>query len=217
MKKITATILTVLILAVSLLPLTAFAWNDPELMLNASYNADKKTITVEYRVLEFAGTESADFRLRFDPKVVELVDYEETKMSNVIMEIGKMEGYDNTLAIQFVDLYYVEEEDCEEDNSATVVTFNFKVINESATETVFISYADSYNMDPDSIEKSPERATLKIPLNEGSVSKSTVEGYIPSDNTSDNKDITKVIVAAVIAAVVLIGGTVAIVIKYRKK
>ena len=47
MKKITATILTVLILAVSLLPLTAFAWNDPELMLNASYNADKKTITVE--------------------------------------------------------------------------------------------------------------------------------------------------------------------------
>ena len=162
MKKITATILTVLILAVSLLPLTAFAWNDPELMLNASYNADKKTITVEYRVLEFAGTESADFRLRFDPKVVELVDYEETKMSNVIMEIGKMDGYDNTLAIQFVDLYYVEEEDCEEDNSATVVTFNFKVINESATETVFISYADSYNMDPNSIEKSPERATLKI-------------------------------------------------------
>ncbi len=217
MKKLTATILTILILAMSLLPITSFAWGEPELMLNAEYNADKKTISVEYRVLELAGTESADLRLRFDPKVVELIDYEETKMSNVIMEIGKMEGFDNTIAIQFVDLYYVEEEDCEEDNSATIVTFNFKVTDESAAETVFISFADSFNMDPDSVEKHPDRATLKIPLNEGSVSKSTVEGYVPSANSTDDKNITKVIIAAVIAGLVFVGGTVAIVIKYRKK
>lgn len=217
MKKLTATILAIFILAISLLPFTSFAWGEPELMLNASYDAEKKTISVEYRVLEFAGTESADFRLRFDPKVVELVDFEEAKMSNVIMETGIMEGTDNTIAIQFVDLYYVEEKDCEDDNSATVVTFNFKVINESATETVFVSMADSYNMDPDSVEKHPERATLKLPLNEGSLIKSTVEGYVSSENTENNKNITKVIVAAVIAAVVLVGGTIAVVVKYRKK
>lgn len=215
MKRITAIIITVMLLALSVFPLTASAWGEPELMLAASYNADNKTITVEYRVLNFAGTESADFRLKFNPDVVEMADYETAEMSNVIMEVEQIPESD-LIAIQFVDIYYVEEDDCEEDGSATVATITFNVINDDAADAVFIATTDSYNMDPNSIEKHPERATLKVMLTEsGTNSVSTHEGYVIEDKTSGN--ITKVIVAASVAGVVFVAALAAIVIKYRKK
>lgn len=217
MKKITSVILTIIILAISVMPLTVFAWGEPELMLAASYNADKNTITVQYRVLEFTGTESADFRLKYNPDVVEMADYETAEMSNVIMEVVEMTGTDDTIAIQFVDMYYAEEEDCEEDGSATIVTFTFNVISDTAKDAVFIATADSYNMDPNSVEKHPERATLKISLADGSTGIATVDDYDMSAQPETETNISKVITAVVVTAVVFVAGLVAIVIKYRKK
>lgn len=217
MKKIIASVLTVLILTVSLFSLTAFAWETPKLMLAADYNSDKQTVTVYYRVLDLAGTESADFRLKYDKNILELKDYETVDMKNVIMEVGE-ESDSDKIAIQFVDIYYVTEDDCEEDGSATIVTFTFEVKDTSATEAVFISTADSCNMDPDSTEVKLDRATLKIPLNEGSIRKSTDDSFTFDEtdtNTSDN--IKKVIIAAVVTAIVFIAGLVVIVVKYRKK
>lgn len=221
MKRVASIIISVLLLTVSLMPMTALAKSNPELMLAAYFNDETDTITVYYRVLNFLGTESADFRLRFNPDVVEYVDNEKTKMSDVLMEIGVLPDKPDTLAIQFVDMYYAGEDDCEKDGSATVVKFTFKVKDANATETVFISTTDSYNITPDSKEITTERATLKVMLNEGSKSFSTVEGYVVSEEgtteENNNNNITKVIVAAVIAAVVFVAGLVVIVVKYRKK
>ncbi len=222
MKKITAILISVMLLAVALLPVTAFAWGEPELMLAAAFDENLKTITVQYRVLEFAGTESADFRLKYNPDVVEFADYETAEMSNVVMEVEEIPGADGLIAIQFIDMYYAEEEDCEEDGSATIVTFTFNVINDKVEDAVLIASADSYNMDPNSVEKHPESAALKIMLNQGSTSASTVEGYdslaiLEEQHNEFEKNFYKVIIAAVVTAVVLIAGTVAIVVKYRKK
>ncbi len=218
MKKIIASILTVIILTASLFSLTAMAWKTPELMLAADYDSEKQTVTVFYRVLDFAGTESADFRLRYDPAVVELEDYDVTDIKDTFVEIGTEPDSDK-IAIQFVDLYHVKPEDCEEDGSATVATLTFKVKDATATETVFISTADSCAMDPDSSEVALDRATLKIPLNEGSIKKSTSDSFTFGKQTDDstNANIKKIIIAAVATAVIFIGGLVAIVVKYRKK
>lgn len=216
MKKVIASILTILLLTTSLLSLTAFAWETPKLMLAADYDAEEQTVTVFYRLLDFAGTESADFRLKYNRDVLEFKNHETTDMENTFIEIVDSPESDK-IAIQFVDLYHVSEEDCEEDGSATVATLTFKVKDTSATETVFISTADSCAMDPDSSEVSLERATLKIPLNEGSIKKSTVDDFSFDETQSSNSDITKIIIAAIATAVIFIAGLVAVVIKYRKK
>ena len=220
MKKITAILISVMLLAFALLPVTAFAWGEPELMLAAAFDEETKTITVEYRVLEFTGTESADFRLKYNPSVLEFTDYETAEMSNVLMEVEEIPGQNGLIAIQFIDMYYAEEEDCEEDGSATVVTFTFTVINDKAEDAVFVASADSYNMDPNSIEKFPSSATLKIMLNQGDTTASTLETYDIGASMSEKEtdgNIKKIVIAAVIAAVVLVAGTIAIVVKYRKK
>lgn len=218
MKKAISVIIALMLLAISMLPLTASAASLPELMLAADYNDENKTITLQYRVLNFEGTESADFRLRFNPDVVEYVDHKETKMSDVFMEIGVLPDKPDTIAIQFVDLYQAGEDDCAADGSATVVTFTFKV-KDNATEAVFISTTESYNIAPDSKEISTDRATLKVILNEGSKQFSTVEGYdINAEiQSADKNNITKVIIGAVVAGAVFVGAVVVIAIKYRKK
>lgn len=216
MKKIIASILTVIILTVSLFSLTALAWETPKLMLAADYDSQEKTVTVFYRVLDFTGTESADFRLKYDPAVLEFTDSEATDMKDTFVEIDTIPDTDK-IAIQFVDLYHVREDDCEEDGSATVATLTFKVKDSSAAETVFISTADSCAMNPDSSEVALDRATLKIPLNEGSIKKSTNDSFVFDENTDNNANLKKVIIAAVVAAVVFVAGLVAIVVKYRKK
>ena len=189
MKKIIASILTAVILAVSLFSLTAFAWKTPKLMLAADYDSENQTVTVYYRVLDFAGTESADFRLRYDNAALELTDYDVTDIKDTFVEIGSSPESDR-IAIQFVDLYHVKESDCEEDGSATVATLTFKVKDTSASETVFISTADSCAMDPDSAEVNLDRATLKIPLNEGSIKKTTSDSFsFDGSESADNEDI----------------------------
>lgn len=222
MKKITAILISVMLLTVALLPVTAFAWGEPELMLAAAFDETTKTITVQYRVLEFTGTESADFRLKYNPSVLEFTDFETAEMSDVVMEVEEIPDEEGIIAIQFIDMYYAGEDDCEEDGSATVVTFTFTVINDTAEDAVLVAYTESYNMDPDSVEKHPRSATLKIMLNQGSTSASTNESYnahaiLDEQNDELKKNLYKVIIGAVIAAAVLIAGTVAIVVKYRKK
>ena len=219
MKKILLAITAIIILAVSVLPVTAFAWDEPELMLATDYNMETQTITLYYRVMNFAGTESADFRLRYNPDVVEYISHETAEMSNTFIEVGHQAEAPDTIAIQFVDLYYAEPEDCEEDASATIVTFTFKVKDEKATETVFISYTDSYAMDPNSTLVSPDRATHKISLNKESHKLSTSDNFVFPDGEAakNNENIKKIIVAASVTAAVFVGGIVVIVVKYRKK
>ncbi len=219
MKKVLISVLAIIMLVVSLLPATAVIWDDPELMLATDYNMEKQTITLYYRVLNLAGTESADLRLRYNPEVVEYISHETAEMSNVFIEIGHQADKEDTIAIQFVDLYYVEPEDCEEDLSATVATFTFRVTDKKATEAVFIAFTDSYAMDPESTEVFPERATHKISINSQSEQKATHDGFIfPEVNYSDdNANIKKIVIAAIISAIVLVGGIVVIVVKYRKK
>lgn len=210
MKKLISTIVCCIIFAATLLPITAFAWETPELDLDISYNEKKKEITVEYIVNNFAGTESADFRLKYNPDVVEFKEHKAAKIDNTFIEIDEMPSENGKIAIQFVDIYYVQPEDCEEDGSATVATLTFSVIDESATEAVFIATADSCAMDPDSEEVSLNRYTEKFLLSE------TEQTSDIQNASSDNSNITKIIIAAVVTLIVLVGGTVAIVIKYRK-
>lgn len=219
MKKVLISVLAIIILAVSLLPAAAAVWDTPELMLATDYNMEKQTITLYYRVLNLAGTESADFRLRYNPDIVEYVSHEASEMSNVFTEIGHQADNKDTIAIQFVDLYYVEPEDCEEDGSATIATFTFRVIDKKAAETVFIAFADSCAMDPESTEVFVERTTHKISINSQSEQKATHDGFTFPEvrYDDDNANIKKIVIAAIISAVVLVGGIIVIVVKYRKK
>lgn len=220
MKKTISVILSALLLMPLAFMITASAWDTPELMLAAEYNEKKKTITVEYRVLKFAGTESADFRLKFNPDVVEYESAEEKKISSDTMtEIGKQSS--DTIAIQFLDMYYVKEEDCGEDGGATVATLTFKVKDGSADSAVFISTADSCNMDPDSKEVTLDRATLKVPLGGGSTSVATAEGYFSAKSESsasqtETDKIKKVVTAAIAATVIFVVLLAVTVIHYRK-
>lgn len=221
MKKITAALLTVLLLTVSLFSFSASAWETPKLMLAAHYNEDTQIITVQYRLLDFAGTESADFRMKYNSDIMELIDYTAAEMKNCFIEIGVQTDNKNVIALQFVDLYHVEESDCEEDGSATIGTLVFKLKNDSASEAVFIATADSCAMDPDTTRVTLDRATLKIALSGGTTSSSTVEDYeIPEDmlgkpSAADN--IKKIVIAACVAAAVFVIALVIIVVHYRKK
>ena len=215
MKKILSSILVILILSVSLLSLTAFAWETPKLMLAADYNAEKQTVTVYYRLLDFAGTESADFRLRYNSDALEMTDYTTTKIKDTLVEVAQMTEKDK-IAIQFIDLYHVKENDCEEDGSATVATITFKVTDASAADVVFIATADSCAMDPDSAEVKLDRATLKIPLNEGNVQKTTDDSFRFDETQAENDGIKKIIIAAIVTAIAFVTGLAAVVIKYRK-
>lgn len=215
MKRIISALLIILLLCISTFSLTAFAWETPELMLAADYNAEKQTITVYYRLLKFAGTESADFRLKYNSEALEMTEYTTTEIKDTIVEVGKMQE-DDKLAIQFIDLYHVKEEDCEEDGSATVATITFKVTDISATEVVFIATADSCAMNPDSADVSLNRATLKIPLNKGNVQKSTSDAYTFSETPAVNEGVKKILILTIVTAVVFVAGLAAVVIKYRK-
>lgn len=210
MKKIIAVFVCVVMLTLSIFSITAFAWDTPQLKLEASYNAKKQEITVDYRILDFAGTESADFRLKYDSNVVELKDYETVKPdSNSYIEIGEMPDEEDKIAIQYINMYYVEPDACEDDGSAVIATFTFKVTDDTATDAVFIATADSCNMDPDSEEVTLKRDTLKLSLAESTSA--------ADESVFENENVKKIIVAAVVALVVFIGGIVAIVLKYRKE
>lgn len=228
MKKITAVFLTVLLLAVSLFSLTGSAWGTPQLMLAAHYNADDQLITVQYRLLDLAGTESADFRLKYNSDMMELDSYTTNKIANCFTELGVTQDDKNIIAIEFVDLYHVEESDCEEDGSATIATLVFKLTDKNPADAVFIATADSCAMDPNSENVSLDRATLKIALNGGTTSASTVEGYeIPEDmlgkpsssdkQNSEKQNIQKIVIAACLAAAVFVIALIVIVVYYRKK
>ena len=212
MKKFVSVLLCCMLMFIAVLPITAFAWETPELMLNVSYNEKKNEITVEYRVNNFAGTESADFRLKFDPEAVEFKDYTAAKIDDTFIEIDEMPDEEGKIAIQFVDLYCVQPEDCDDDGSAAVATLTFSVIDESATETVFVATADSCAMDPDSQDVALKRYTQKISLT------ASEDESAGSDTASSfsNPNVKKIIVIAVITFIVLVAGTAAVVIKYRK-
>lgn len=209
MKKFISVLICCIILTATLMPLTAFAWNTPELKLNISYNEKKQEITVDYRINEFAGTESADFVLRYDSDVVEYIEHEKAKLSDTILEVENV-AKDERVAITFATLYYIKPEDCDEDGGKTLATIKFKVKDKSATEAVFIATSTSCAMDPDSQDVSPSRYTEKVML-------AGNEAASDAFSSVNSASITKVYVAAAIAFVVLVGGTVAIVVKYRKK
>lgn len=192
----------------SLTCITAFAWETPKLKLEATYNKQKQEITVEYRVLDFAGTESADFRLKYDSSVVELAEYESNEPGkNSLVEIGVVEA--ENIHIQYINMYYASEEDCEADGSAVIATFTFKVIDENAAETVFIATSESYNMDPDSVEVTVKRDTLKLNFAE-------MESELTQGSVFENENVKKAIIAGVVAFVIFVAILVGIVVKYRK-
>lgn len=210
MKKVVSALICIVILSASLLSITAFAWETPQLKLEASYNARTKEVVISYRILDFAGTESADFRLKYDSSVVEFKDYEAIKPdSNSYIEIGEMMDEEDKIAVQYINLYYVPEDACEEDGSAVIAKLTFEVVDDTATAAVFIATADSCNMDPDSEEVTLKRDTLKLLLAE---STSDVQ-----ESVFDNENVKKVIIAAVVAFVILVGAIAGIVIKYRKQ
>lgn len=209
MKKALSIIISCIILSLTLLPVTAFAWATPSLQLNTTYNEKKKEITVEYYINDFAGTESADLILRYDSDVVEYVECKTAKMSNSIIEADKVVNEDK-IAIVFANMYYVEPDACDENGGMAIAEITFRVTDESAAETVFIATTESYAMDPDSTRVTPSRFTQKFSLS----------GEDTSDTASeqtDSKNITKIIIAAAVTLAVFIGGMVAIVIRYRKK
>ncbi len=214
MKKIIGIITAAVLIVCTVLSFTAYAWETPKFMLAADYNKDKKTVTVQYRLLDFAGTESADFKLKFDSSALEFKELEAADIKDTFVEGGISDDNENVLAITFVDLYYVKPEDCEEDGSATVATVTFEIKDESAKELTFIAYAESCNMDPDSAEVVLDRVALKVPVDGDSIQVSSSEGYDFSDGET-NKKIIYVVIGAAAAALVFVIGLVLIVKKYR--
>lgn len=223
MKKITAVIVSVLIMLPMFFMLTASAWDTPELSLQATYNEKKQTLTVKYRILKLAGTESADFRLKYNTDILEYEDGMDEKIgNNILVEVGNQS--DGLVAIQFVNLYHVEESDCEEDGSAVIATITFKVRGKSASDAVLIATADSCAMDPNSESVFIERSTLKVPLQNGNVTVSTHEQYasesssdsVSDGKSSDNANVKKIVIACVVSAVIFVVLLAAIVVKYRK-
>lgn len=199
----------------SVFTVTAFAWETPELALDVSFNEKKNEITVEYRVNNFAGTESADFILEYNPNIVKMKDYEKTKIDDTFVEINDIPD-DGEIKIQFIDLYCVQYEDCDDDGSAVVAKFTFTLIDTSAKETVFISKADSYAIDPDSEEISLDRCTTKISLTSSESENESTNNDSNDASVFSNPNIKKVIIVAIITFIVLVASTTAIVIKYRK-
>lgn len=215
MKKLFSALLSLVLIIMPFFTISSFAWDVPEFMLAANYNAKAGTICVEYRLLKFAGTESADFRLKYNTDVLELIESRQNPISsNVMMEIGDNDG---VIAIQFVDLEHVEPKDCEEDGGATIASFDFKVKDKDAESAVFIATADSCNMDPDSKEVSLDRATLKFSLKEGDVQKSTKDGYTMKESAPKDAGVKKVVVALIISFIAFAIILVAVVVYYRKK
>lgn len=206
MKKFVSVLVCIVMLALTCIPV--FAWETPALKLEAAYNESKNEITVSYRILDLSGTESADFRLKYDSSVVELENYEAHEPGDsTLIEIGEK---DDEIYIQFIDIYHVEPEDCEEDGSAVIATFTFKLIDENAAETVFIATCGSCNMDPDSAEVTVKRDTLKLNFDEAA-------SETADESVFENENVKKIIIAGIIALVVFVGALTGIVIKYRKK
>lgn len=197
----------------SIFSFTAFAWETPELTLDVSFNEKKNEVTVEYRVNNFAGTESADFILEYNPDIVKMTDYETTKIDDTFVEINDIPD-EGEIKIQFIDLYCVQYDDCDDDGSAVVTKFTFSIIDTSAKETVFISKADSCAVDPNSTEISLDRFTTKVMLTSSENENTSNESN--SSSVFSNPNVKKVVIVAVITFIVLIASTTAIVIKYRK-
>lgn len=207
MKKFVSMLICIIMLALTCI--TALAWETPQLKLEATYNEKKQEITVSYRVLDLTGTESADFRLLYDSAVAELKDYEAYEPGDdSYIEIGATQ--EDKIDIQFINMYYVAPEDCEDDGSAVIATFTFNVIDETALETVFIATAESCNMDPDSVEVNVKRDTLKINFAEAASENA-------EESVFDNENVKKAIIAGVVAFVVFVAILVGIVVKYRKE
>ena len=207
MKKVLSLFVCAVILALTCV--TAFAWETPRLKLSATYNEKQQEITVEYRVLDFAGTESAGFRLNYNPEEVELKDYEANELgSGSFVEIGASE--EGSMYIQFINMYYIKEDACEDDGSAVLATVTFNVVDETAADTVFIALCESCNMDPDSVEVTVKRDTLKLNFAEAA-SETAEESLLENDNMK------KAIFGAIVAFVMFVAILVAIVVKYRKQ
>lgn len=213
MKKIISVSICCIILMLSIFSFTAFAWETPELTLDVSFNEKKNEVTVEYRVNNFAGTESADFILEYNPDIVKMTDYETTKIDDTFVEINDIPD-EGEIKIQFIDLYCVQYDDCDDDGSAVVTKFTFSIIDTSAKETVFISKADSCAVDPNSTEISLDRFTTKVMLTSSENENTSNESN--SSSVFSNPNVKKVVIVAVITFIVLIASTTAIVIKYRK-
>lgn len=213
MKKLFSVSICCIIMIISVFSITAFAWETPELQLDVSYNEKKNEITVEYRVNNFAGAESADFVLEYNPDIVQMEKYETTKIDDTFVEINDIKK-DGEIKIQFIDLYCVQYEDCDDDGSAVVATFTFSVIDSSATETVFISKADSYAVDPNSEEISLDRCTTKVQFTESE--NESVSNISNGASVFSNPNVKKVVIVAIITFIILVVSTAAIVIKYRR-
>lgn len=223
MKKIAAVLATVLLLLPNVFMLTVSAtvntWETPEFSMQAYYNEKEQTVTVQYRILKLAGTESADLILRYNKDIVKYDSCEKTNIKDVLIEVN--DAGDGRVAIQFIDMYCVKPEDCEEDGSAVIATVTFAVTNANAESAVFIATADSYDMDPNTTHVYPDRATLKVPLNSGSIGVSTHDDYSidasrSKETTSEKANVKKIVIAAVISAVIFVALLAAVVIKYRK-
>lgn len=213
MKKLFSVSICCIIMIISVFSITAFAWETPELQLDVSYNEKKNEITVEYRVNNFAGAESADFVLEYNPDIVQMEKYETTKIDDTFVEINDIKK-DGEIKIQFIDLYCVQYEDCDDDGSAVVATFTFSVIDSSATETVFISKADSYAVDPNSEEISLDRCTTKVQFTESE--NESVSNISNGASVFSNPNVKKVVIVAIITFIILVVSTAAIVIRYRR-
>ncbi len=210
MKKFSAALICSIYMLLMLFPVTVFAWETPSFDLGIVYNEKKDEVVVEYRVKNAAGIESADFRLKYNPDILKFKASEVTKIKNTVTEVSEIDGIDDKIAIQFIDLYYIKPEDCDEDGSAVIATLTFDVIDSDAAETAFAATADSCAMDPDSKQVSPERLTKKVSL----VAK---ENESSNESQAENPNVKKVIIAAAVTFAVFIGGLAVVVIKYRKQ
>lgn len=129
---------------------SASAWETPELSLSAEYKAETSALTVYLTVYHFVGTESADYRIRFDPDELEFVSCSTPQLGqNEYFVAGLDPESEDRVNIAFYDMYYAPADLLPEDGSCVVATVTFTV-RDGAESFNLKAYTDSCSMDPDS-------------------------------------------------------------------
>ena len=216
------TILSVLCVAALLFAAaaSASAWEIPELALSAEYSADGSILTVYLTVNNFVGTESADYRIQFDPDELEFVSCRTPQLGSTENFIaGLDEETGDRVNITFIDLYYAPADVLPEDGSCVVATVTFNV-RDGADSFSLRAYTDSCAMDPDTTRVDVQPTELSGTITDRDMTyEIRVSAAEESTELTESGGKKKVIIVVCLAAVAVVAAVSAIaaVFMMRKK
>ncbi len=166
---------------------SASAWDVPELSLSAEYKSEAKTLTVYLTVKNFVGTESADYRIRFDKDALEFVSCATPQLGGTEYFVSGLDSENGDVVnIAFYDMYYAPADVLPEDGSCVVATVTFAV-RDGAESFDLKAYTDSCAMDPDSTRVDVQPTGLSGTFSEGDMTYDINVSF--TENTSEQSPV----------------------------